>query len=87
MPERRGWRGDAEIYPAELPQLSDDITLQEAAAVCGRDLETVRNWIKKQPALARFDRVARRYFVSKPALVALWIERWGRETLPPGLRD
>jgi len=67
--------------------LSDEITLQEAAVLCGRDLETVRNWVKKQPALARFDRVARRYFVSKPALVPLWIERWGRETLPTGLRD
>lgn len=66
--------------------LSEEITLQEAAALCGRDLETVRNWIKKQPTLARFDRATRRYFVSKPALVALWIERWGRDTLPAGLR-
>ena len=67
--------------------MSGEITLQEAAVLCGGDLETVRNWVKKQPALARFDRVARRYFVSKPALVPLWIERWGRETLPTGLRD
>jgi hypothetical protein len=68
-------------------KLSEEITLQEAAALCGRDLVTVRNWIKKQPALARFDRKARRFFISKPALVALWIDRWGRETLPAGLRD
>jgi hypothetical protein len=81
--KRRGARHN----PAELSDVSDEITLQEAAALCGRNLETLRNWIKKQPRLARFDRVARRYLVSKPALVALWIERWGRETLPAGLRD
>jgi hypothetical protein len=67
--------------------LSEEITLQEAAALCGRDLVTVRSWIKRQPTLARFDCKARRYFISRSALIALWVERWGRDTLPAGLRD
>ena len=67
--------------------LSEEVTLQEAAALCGRNLETVRNWIKKQPTLARFDRNARRYFIARSALIALWVERFGRDTLPAGLRD
>lgn len=66
--------------------MSDEMTLQEAAVLCGRDIETLRNWIKKQPTLARFDPIARRYFVSRSALVELWAARFGRETLPPGLR-
>jgi hypothetical protein len=74
-------------FPQEPAPLPGEMTLQEAAVVCGRDLGTVRNWIKKQPTLARFDRAARRYFISKSALVTLWIDRWGPETLPDGLRD
>jgi len=74
-------------FREESVPLSDEMTLQEAALICGRDLGTVRNWIKKEPALARFDRAARRYFISKPALVTLWIDRWGEDTLPDGLRN
>jgi hypothetical protein len=62
-----------------------DLTVAEAAQMCGRSEQTIVNWIEKNPQLGRFDKASRRYWVSRSALMEFWTKRFGADTLPAAL--
>jgi hypothetical protein len=54
---------------------ADELSVAEAAAICGRSQQTIRNWA---PHIGRFDQKVHRLIVSKARLAAYLRKRFGR---------
>ncbi len=66
------------------PGIDDDMTVEAAALAAGRSENCIRLWCQHE-GIGVFDRMARRYLVSRAKLKAYLMSRHGR--LPAGLRD